>query len=150
METKTHSESGWPVAMVFGIMAAFILGLSHTGQQLRAEIAETISGHGPTAPARPTRPEVLLLSGNQADQARVAGTVNPRGYQVLAAATAEACEELLRAHAARIGVIVVDSEWSAAARVAGMADTLAPGVKIVKLPPQHTASDLAVLLLGAI
>ena len=152
MQRDSHFDSGWPVALVFGLMAVFILGLTHTGQQLQAEMSSSFRSvlHGSVTPAPPARSQVLVVTQNLADEAHIVTTVNPRGYQVVVAETAVIAQAILRSHASRIGVVVIDCELAGAESVTTLAQSILPREKVIQLRRNHEATDLAVLLLAAI
>ena len=138
--------------MVFGLMAAFILGLTHTGELLKAEISSSVRSvlHGPVPPGSPARPQVLVVTQNPDDEARIVATVNPRGYQVVVVETAAIAKAILRSNASRIGVVVVDTELGGAESVATLARSIVSDNKVIKLRRNHGATDIAVLLLATI
>ena len=152
MQRDSRFDSGWPVALVFGLMAVFILGLTQTGQQLQAEMSSSLRSvlHGPVAPALPARPQVLVVTQNPDDEANIIMTVNPRGYQVVVAETTAIARAILRSNASRIGVVVIDTELAGAESVTTLAQSLLPGEKVIKLRRNHGPTDIAVLLLAAI
>jgi len=152
MQRDSRFDSGWPVALVFGLMAVFILGLTQTGQQLQAEMSSSLRSvlHGPVTPALPARPQVLVVTQNPDDEANIIMTVNPRGYQVVVAETTAIARAILRSNASRIGVVVIDTELAGAESVTTLAQSLLPGEKVIKLRRNHGPTDIAVLLLAAI
>ena len=151
MLNHNHFDSSWPVVLIFGILAAFVLGVTPSGQQLFAALLESapFSEHAGIPICLP-RPEVLVVTRNGHDRFVVAATVNPRGYRVRVAETAATSQAVLRSEASRIGVIVVDSELPYAHRVVALARALAPLAKVVELHPHHSAEEISSLLLQAI
>ena len=148
---RDSSDMGWPVVLVFGLMAVFTLALTHTGQQLQAEMSSSLRSvlHGPT-PAPPARPQVLVVTQDHDAEADIVATVNPRGYQVVVVETATIAIALLRSNASRIGVVVVDTKLAGADSVTALAQSILPGEKVIRLRPNHGVTDLAVLLMAAI
>lgn len=147
MQKDSSSDMSWPVVMVFGLMAVFILGLTHTGELLRAEMSSSFRSvfYGPVNPAPPARPQVLVVTQNHDDEARILATVNPRGYQVVVAETASIAIAILRSNSSRIGVVVVDSELAGAETLATLAHGIVSDDKVIKLHRNHRATEIAAL-----
>jgi len=149
MQTESHFDSSWPVALALGLLITFILGITPTGRQMSADIFRSLSARS-AEPVRPTRPEVLVATDNSDDQTRVAETVVPRGYSVLFAGTTLAAQRLLQSEAGRIGLIVVGAESPEAIQVTQMARSLVPAATLIKLPAKHGSTEVALLLLDVI
>lgn len=146
-----RAGSNWPVTVLVGFVLAFALGLTNTGHQLCGEVLSAVApSHRPMDPGPPARPLVLVVTTSPDTQARVAATVNPRGYRVLVAETAGSAENGLRSDGERVGVIVIDTTVADAGEVACLARSLLPSVHLVRLKPNDGVTDLALLLLNAI
>lgn len=148
MKRDFHFDSGWPVALVLGLIVVFIVGLTPAGRQILSEFLKP-NPSGPVAP-HPSRPDVLVATDNSDDQKVVAATVVPRGYNVLFADTMAIASQFLYSDANRIGLIVVNAESSDARRITNLSRSLAPDATLITLPPTHGATEVATLLLGAI
>ena len=136
---------------MLGLMGAFTLAITPTGHQLTDEIIElTKPAYRPVATAIPQRPQLLVVTGNRDDPYTAAVVVNPHGYRVVVAETAEAAQGILQADADRIGVVLVDKQVAQADRVLGLARTLAPSAKLIQLPRNHQGTDVCALLRDAI
>ncbi len=148
----SSTDMAWPVVMVFGLMAVFIFGLTHTGDQLRAEMSSSLRSivDRPVNASAPTRPQVLVLTQNHDDETRIVATVNPRGYQVVVAETASVARAILQSNSNTIEVVVVDTDVAGGGTLATLAQGIVSGAKVIKLRRHHGATDLAVLLLAAI
>ncbi|MDR3700264.1 MAG: hypothetical protein P4L56_11545 [Candidatus Sulfopaludibacter sp.] len=143
-------DAGWPGVVIFGIMAAFVFGLTQTGQQLRCELGEYFVPPKQVHVIGPARTQVLVVTGNRSDQARIAMTMNPRGYRLLIAETKATAQQLARSAQKDICLIVVDSDLPQSKTIAASLLSIVPGAKIITLPHHPDSTELAVLLLGAI
>jgi len=150
MERGSHFDSSWPVALVFGLIVAFVVSLTPTGRQMLSELLKPTMSGSVTQSSHPTRPDVLVATTNSDDQKTVAATVLPRGYNVLFADTTVIARKLLQSDATRIGLIVVNAESHDATGIASLARSLVPDARLIRLPPRHGSTEVATLLLAAI
>jgi hypothetical protein len=144
MQPLLPFAGSWPVVLTFGLMGTFTLGLTNSGHQMCHELlswADATVHH--VEPARPVRPEVLVITRNRKDESRVALAANPRGYRVVVAGTAAQGMERLRSDANQLAVVVLDVTISGADRIATVVHTLAPKAKLIKLRPHHDAVDVS-------
>ncbi len=139
------------MVLTFGLLSTFTLGLTNTGHELCSEILSLATAvRGPVQPAPLERPQVLAIMRDREDQCRVVLTVAPRGYRVVVAETAARARETLRSDASRIGVVVIDAKIPGAESLAALARSLVPVAKVIRLPPNHTPTDVSKLLVDAI
>ena len=151
MERDSHFDSSWPVALVFGLTVAFVLGLTPTGRQIIPELSRSIlSKPGQLEALRLRRPDVLVATANSDDQKTVAATVLPRGYRVIFADTLARASQVLQSDANRIGLIVIDAQSRNAGHLAKLAQSIIPDARVIRLPPRHGPTEVATLLLAAI
>lgn len=151
MKTARAFDTGWPAILVFGLLIFFILGLTPEGRDLadRVEIALNPARHAVTPPG-PACPEVLVAGTDATDEYRISATLEPRGYNVRFAGTADAVRRILQADARRIGIVVLGNDKVQTRQLATLASTLAPSAKLIKLPAKHSSTELAAILLNAI
>jgi hypothetical protein len=144
---SSHTDSGWPIALTALAVAAFILGLTRTGQQLCQELIHGLPGRSQQQLAALARADMLLVAASPSDQLSVAATIQPRGYHLLLAQDVVAGLDKLHSHAGRIGVIVIDSRLPNTPMIERLARRVSPTARVVMLRPQHTTADLVRLLL---
>jgi len=146
MRIGSSWDTGWPVVLTTVGMLAFLLGLTPTGHQMCGDLVKILGSRQPPSIVI-ERNHVLVVSARSIDQVNVVATVTPRGYNVLVAENVPAGVEKLIRDAGNIGVIVVDSSLRDSPVILRMARQLSPAPRIVALKPDHTATDLATLLL---
>ena len=132
------------MVLAFGLMGTFTLGLTNSGHAMYREMltwADAQLRH--VEPARPVRPEVLVITRNREDQRRVALAANPRGYRVVVAETATSGAERLSSDAKQLAMVVLDESMPGARRITALTRTLAPAAKLINLPHHHGAVDVS-------
>jgi CheY-like chemotaxis protein len=151
MQHDSQFDASWPVALAFGLMGILTLSLTNTGHTLRGEVFSWAnSARTPVVAPIPARPQVLVVTNNRDDQTQVAFAVNPRGYHVVVAETADSGSQILHSDATRIGVVVLDTQLPGAETIAALARSLVPDAKLINLAPNHAITDLSKLLSDAI
>jgi hypothetical protein len=150
MQKHSNFDASWPVAIIIGVLLVFTFALTGS-DQVKANISSSLrSLHSPVTVAPAERSQVLVVTKNKNDENRIVLTVNPRGYQIIAADTVELAKAILRANANRIGVVVVDADLKGAGSLLSQAHSILPNEKVINLSRSHTSTDVAVLLLAAI
>jgi hypothetical protein len=149
MRRDSHFDSSWPVVLVTVLLWSFILAITPTGQKLMAEVLAVSLPVHQTVLAPPTRPQVLVVTSNRGDPYTAAMVLNPRGYRVVVAKTAASAQAALESGGGQIGVVVVDTQMADAELVVGLARSLTPSAKLIKLGRSHVSSDVSALLRDA-
>jgi CheY-like chemotaxis protein len=151
---KRHFGSDLATTIIVLIMSASIASLT-PGFNLTKWSLDGLEALSAKLPSRPTevvpvRPNVLLASAKSTDRFSVATTVEPRGYTVLTAASAESALRHLREKAGQIGIVVVDSALPNAQRVVDAVPAVCPGARPIILTGERRPAQVAALLISAL
>lgn len=141
-----HPGFGWPSLLLIAIGAVVSCAFLLPREVSTGFVDRILYGLPPVLPRRPV---VLVVSGRASDESAVLETVQPRGYTVRRAATAEAGLRKLRREANRIGIVVLDGDLAGAERIASEAKTACPNARVVEVSGTRAAGEIARRLMDA-
>lgn len=151
---KRHFGSDLITTIIVLIMSTAIASLTPGFNLVKWSLGalEALVPKLPSGPSDvvPVRPGVLVASVKATDRFSVTTTLEPRGYTVLSAASAESALRQLGEKAGQIGIVVVDSALPNAQRVVDAVPAVCPGAQPIILTGERRPAQVAARLIGAL